>query len=509
VIIELHSHTAEHSSCSLVSAVDLVRNCINKDLQGLVLTDHHYLWPPQALADLMKQCAVPNHFIVLSGQEVRTSDFGDVLVYGADATIEEGTPVYEIVRRYPEAAVVLAHPYRNGKNPDRQLLAHRVFHAIEIFNANQTILENIRGLKDWHRYRFTATGGTDIHALNYCGTYPTVFDHPIDSIQALVHEIRMGRCRPYLSEIPHSGTSNIQVTELRVGSPCQNGGRDKLIVKSHQDRDHWQSGERTHRIMKALAEHGFHDGPFRVPIPLGGDERDLLLVEEGVEGLLLSDKLIQGGEDGAKDLIKSAARWLAEMHRLCLKVTPPDEFLAFEPVRLKRYLALLYKTGNRHTKRIQQIADTVSAYEDKWFAGRADHLIQGHGDFHPKNILIGHENAADAARFFVAAIDFYSSYQLPQAYDVGTFVAQYENQLRLYPDVLHHAPPQLFVESYLSVCDRVPADFRAQVELFKARTALSIIHYLVKVGMGESNDLWQVMLSAEKALIKVKAEETQ
>lgn len=506
MIFELHSHTAEYSSCSHIPAADLIRHCINRDLQGLVLTDHHHLWTPQALADLLKKCAVPNHFIVLSGQEVRTSDFGDVLVYGADAPIEEGTRASDIARRFPEAALVLAHPYRNGKIPDARVLASPVFQAIEIFNANQNVFENIRGLQDWHRYRFTATGGTDIHARDYCGTYPTVFDHPIDSIQALAHEIRMGRCRPFLSEIPHSGTSNVRVTELRIGSACQNGGQDPLIVKSHPDRVHFQSDERTHTIMKAIANRGFRDNPFRVPVPLGRDERQLVMVEQGLAGSLLSEQLVRVRPDKTAQVLESAARWLSRLHRQRLKITPAEEFLSFEPRRLKRYLSILHDTGNRHANRIQQIADTVLAYEAKWFAHRADLLIQGHGDFHPKNILVGYENQADPTSFFVAAIDFSSSYQLPQAYDVGTFLAQYENQLRPYPQVLGNAPPRLFLEAYLSSFGRVPAGFRIQVELFKARTALSIMHYLVKVGMGESSDLWQVMLSAEKSLVRVEAD---
>jgi hypothetical protein len=38
------------------------------------------------------------------------------------------------------------------------------------------------------------------------------------------------------------------------------------------------------------------------------------------------------------------------------------------------------------------------------------------------------------------------------------------------------------------------------VELFRARTNLSIAAYLVKVGMGESEDLWRVLVEAERAL---------
>jgi hypothetical protein len=39
--------------------------------------------------------------------------------------------------------------------------------------------------------------------------------------------------------------------------------------------------------------------------------------------------------------------------------------------------------------------------------------------------------------------------------------------------------------------------------VFNTHTALSIIYYLVKVGLGDSEDLWRVMVSAERSLTRV------
>jgi hypothetical protein len=44
MLIEMHCHTSEHSPCSRVRAVDHVRDCLRRGMDGLVLTDHHYLW---------------------------------------------------------------------------------------------------------------------------------------------------------------------------------------------------------------------------------------------------------------------------------------------------------------------------------------------------------------------------------------------------------------------------------------------------------------------------------
>jgi hypothetical protein len=46
----------------------------------------------------------------------------------------------------------------------------------------------------------------------------------------------------------------------------------------------------------------------------------------------------------------------------------------------------------------------------------------------------------------------------------------------------------------------VVASFYRQVEIFRARTNLSIAAYLIKVGMGDSSNLWRVLVEAEQSL---------
>ncbi len=114
MLLEMHAHTSEHSPCSRVSAVELVRQVFDKGLQGVIVTDHHYLWSKEELLDLRRRAAVPGHFLILSGQEVRTPELGDVLVYGATESLAKGTRLSDIRQRFPDAAIVWAHAYRNG-----------------------------------------------------------------------------------------------------------------------------------------------------------------------------------------------------------------------------------------------------------------------------------------------------------------------------------------------------------------------------------------------------------
>jgi predicted metal-dependent phosphoesterase TrpH len=87
MIVEMHCHTAEHSPCSHVAAVDLVRRLCEAGVQTVVLTDHHYQWSEEELADLRRRAQLPEVCRILAGQEIETYDFGHLLIYGAQATI--------------------------------------------------------------------------------------------------------------------------------------------------------------------------------------------------------------------------------------------------------------------------------------------------------------------------------------------------------------------------------------------------------------------------------------
>jgi hypothetical protein len=103
----------------------------------------------------------------------------------------------------------------------------------------------------------------------------------------------------------------------------------------------------------------------------------------------------------------------------------------------------------------------------------------------------------------VAAIDFGSSMMLPPAFDVGSFLAQLRNQLFSQRELLERLPETVFMDGYLDEGPPVGDEFLWQVELFRARTNLSIASFLIRVGMGESEDLWRVLVEAEQSLSQI------
>jgi 3',5'-nucleoside bisphosphate phosphatase len=202
MLLEIHNHTSEHSPCSIAKAVTLLRQVYAKGLQGVVITDHHYLWQVAELHSVKHHAEVSDSFLVLAGQEVTTSDAGDILVYGAEASVSRGVSLSDLRARYPEAALVWAHPYRYNRMPGPDDLLNPLLDGIEILSGNQSALENSRGIEDWRTYKFTAVSGTDTHAAKDAGAYPTLFDQPVRDIYQLAEEIRKGRCRPFPGAVP-------------------------------------------------------------------------------------------------------------------------------------------------------------------------------------------------------------------------------------------------------------------------------------------------------------------
>lgn len=499
MLLEMHSHTVEHSRCSSIPATELVRQAFAKGLQGIVFTDHHYLWSDEKLLRVRRSSAVPDHFLILSGQEVATPEVGDVIVYGADAPFPPGTSLEEIRASAPEAALVWAHPYRKGRKPDDAALLLPALDAVEIFSSNHSVRENSRGLRDWHRLRFTAIGGTDTHGNGYAGLYPTHFDHPIDNISGLATEIRKGRCRPFLKEIPRSGAGSL-VTEVTIGAKGLDEVRERIIIRNVSSHHKWDTADRAFHIAEQLARQGFASGPYRVPVPIDQDHDSMTLIEQGIRGKSLFDKIVSASREDSLRYVRMAAQWLAKLHACRLTLTPAGEFLAREPERLGKYLERFTAINHPHARRAEEILTTIEKEELRRYADNPEELVQGHGDFHPKNILIGQDVQENRETLFVAAIDFESSLRLPAAFDVGCFLAQFRNQFFHREDIIRDFPDMIFLTAYQEAFGNCGNEFLHQVELFRARANMSIAAYLIKLGLGDSNDLWRVLLEAEKAL---------
>lgn len=134
---DLHLHTSRHSPDSVTDPFDLLRSARRAGLDGVVLTEHDYLWPDDELAELR---AFAPDLVILAGVEV-TGRGGDVLVYGiTDATpLPRGIGWAELVREVHRqgGVAVAAHPNRWGQ-PFERLVKETavVLDGIEVLSNN-------------------------------------------------------------------------------------------------------------------------------------------------------------------------------------------------------------------------------------------------------------------------------------------------------------------------------------------------------------------------------------
>lgn len=198
---EIHSHTSEHSACAGMTAAELIERALELQLDGLIVTDHHYQWEEaelQALADRRR----PGALVVLSGYEVTTVDTntakhaGDLLIFGAprDGTMEIWTPWEEAcaVARRQGALRIAAHPFRNSMGTGDRIYQMDI-DGLEVFNQNHSQNDVARAKAAVARTGLLGVAGSDAHRTVQVGQFLTVFERPIRSMEEFIAELRARR----------------------------------------------------------------------------------------------------------------------------------------------------------------------------------------------------------------------------------------------------------------------------------------------------------------------------
>ncbi|MCX5687125.1 MAG: phosphotransferase [Candidatus Omnitrophica bacterium] len=487
MLLEMHCHTSKYSKCSQIAPVNLVKQVKKKELQGVVITEHHYLWGEDEIKALRVEAELDENFLIMAGQEVET-DIGHVLVLGADRTIEGEISLKDLRELFPGAGLVWAHPFRNGSIPGEQKLLNSMLDAIEIFSMNQTLKENYLGLKAWHEYKFTAVSGSDAHAEDMAGVYPAQFDHPILTIEDLVTEIKKSRCRPFFKEILRSGT-NIVVTEVTIGTKGEDESRNRIILKNITDDKKWDAVKFSSNITAFLYKNGFAENQFRVPGIIEVNEKEKLIIEVGQRGKNLFDLLAHVDKSIGMNYFKLTAQWLARFHNKAIRQGEAEGVMVKERKRFDSYLNAFVGTKSPYLRQIEPIINLIKNKEEEIYLKRKDSFILNHGDYHPKNIIIGQDRQQDITTLFISVIDFGNAILFPRSFDVGYFLSQFESQFYAHPEILKYCKEADFIDTYVKESDNIPADFMEQVALFKIRANLSIAAYLIKVGKGESPEM--------------------
>jgi predicted metal-dependent phosphoesterase TrpH len=189
---DLHTHTRRHSHDADTDPLELVRAAVAAGLDGVVITEHDYLWPEEELAEL--RAAAPG-LVVLGGVEV-TSRGGDLLCYGVTDpfALTRGMPFADVCREVHRqgGAVVAAHPNRWGQPFEKILRDQRPeLDGIEVMSNNMDPDLRRRAAELLARYpHFAQLGNSDSHAPGTVGCCYTDFDCEIRTTADLVAAIR-------------------------------------------------------------------------------------------------------------------------------------------------------------------------------------------------------------------------------------------------------------------------------------------------------------------------------
>lgn len=189
--LDLHMHTTRHSPDSQMDALMMLRRARAVGLDGLVITEHDWLWTEPEL-DLLRELG--GGLVVLAGVEVTTRQ-GHFLAYGVTNpfAIPRGIGVAELCREVHRqgGAVVAAHPYRWGQPFDKILNEERPeLDGLEMMTNNMDADCRRRAAEVQARLGLSGLGSSDAHHEDVLGCCYTDFDATIRNNADLVAAIR-------------------------------------------------------------------------------------------------------------------------------------------------------------------------------------------------------------------------------------------------------------------------------------------------------------------------------
>jgi predicted metal-dependent phosphoesterase TrpH len=195
---DLHLHTSRHSPDSIMPAQIMVQRAREIGLNGVVITEHDWLWAEDELDELR---AAADGLVVLAGIEVSARE-GHFLVYGVTDpfAVSHGIGVADLCREVHRqgGAVVAAHPYRWNQPFDDILARERPdLDGLELMSNNMDGDTRRRAAALNGRLKLAGLGNSDAHRVETLGCCYTEFAAPIRDMGDLVAAIRARQTAPF------------------------------------------------------------------------------------------------------------------------------------------------------------------------------------------------------------------------------------------------------------------------------------------------------------------------
>ena len=199
--IDMHVHTNRYSACSTIEPEELIEEARRIGLDGLCLTEHDTLWPPDEIEELGRDSGLR----IFQATEI-TTDHGHVLVFGCNENMGDVSTLDGLRSKVMRAAGLMfaAHPFRGSvryglTEPQmsvEQACERPVFRGvdgIEIANGMAWDSENDLARNVAERLDLIGIAGSDAHWLDELGHCVTIFERHIQTVQQMVDELRARR----------------------------------------------------------------------------------------------------------------------------------------------------------------------------------------------------------------------------------------------------------------------------------------------------------------------------
>jgi histidinol phosphatase-like PHP family hydrolase len=195
MLIDLHCHTRERSSCSIASEEALIRRAIAGGLGGVAFTDHNRLPPPGRLAELNKKFSPFRIFTGIEINVLTTAGWQDFLAIGVDDPIleyEDWTcaSLVKWVRRN-NGWIALAHPFRYRPDMPREIIDNPP-DALEMYSTNIDPKLSSRILATAKEWGCQVIGTSDAHTLDEVGYRTISLSQPVASDAELIVQLKKG-----------------------------------------------------------------------------------------------------------------------------------------------------------------------------------------------------------------------------------------------------------------------------------------------------------------------------
>ena len=194
MIIDMHFHTREFSSCSNIPLIKGLIRAAEIGLNGVCLTEHDVF---NDTPDI-KKIAAGYGLKIFIGTEIYTME-GDILCFGLKKLPNESLSAVNLVKNIQRigGASIAAHPFRNNNRGIKNLIsALPGLTAVEAFNGNTSNDNNLLSLEIARKMNIPVIGASDAHSIDRIGVFATEFPNTISSLRELINALSGGNYQP-------------------------------------------------------------------------------------------------------------------------------------------------------------------------------------------------------------------------------------------------------------------------------------------------------------------------